>query len=181
MARPRAFWRRKEGFTLLELMIVIVILGILGAIVAPRFMDVTHKARVVQAKMQMGNLSMAVKKFYFTFDDLAPPTAIKVSRGQLKTKVSTGVVKLTPLAQLQIVQNEGEDTPLLRRIKELIAQHLQLDVAKIGTNDHIFYDLGATSLQYFSIISDVCTEFSVSQQGNGYTAKEICAFIERNI
>lgn len=64
MARPKAFWRRKEGFTLLELMIVIVILGILGAIVAPRFMDEPHKARVVQAKMQMGNLSMAVKKFY---------------------------------------------------------------------------------------------------------------------
>lgn len=55
---------KQAGFTLLELMIVIVILGILGAIVAPQFMDEPHKARVVQAEMQIENLSTAVKKFY---------------------------------------------------------------------------------------------------------------------
>ena len=54
--------RNNGGFTLLELMIVIVILGILGAIVAPKFMDEPHKARVVQAKMQIENLSTAVNK-----------------------------------------------------------------------------------------------------------------------
>ena len=56
--------RRNGGFTLLELMIVIVILGILGAIVVPQFMDEPHKARVVQARMQIENLSTAIKKFY---------------------------------------------------------------------------------------------------------------------
>ncbi len=57
--------RQKDaGFTLLELMIVLVILSVLGAIVAPQFMDEPHKARVVQAEMQIENLSTAVKKFY---------------------------------------------------------------------------------------------------------------------
>ncbi|XPV77106.1 MAG: type II secretion system major pseudopilin GspG [Desulfovibrio sp.] len=56
--------RLKAGFTLLEIMVVIVILGILGAIVAPKFMDEPHKARVVKAKMQIGNLSTALNKFY---------------------------------------------------------------------------------------------------------------------
>lgn len=55
---------KEAGFTLLELMIVIVILGALAAIVAPRFMDEPHKARVVQARLQMENLSTALKKFY---------------------------------------------------------------------------------------------------------------------
>lgn len=54
----------QKGFTLLELMIVIVILGILGAVVAPRLMDEPDKARVTQAKMQLENFSTAVKKFY---------------------------------------------------------------------------------------------------------------------
>ena len=49
--------RSDSGFTLLELMIVIVILGILGAIVAPRLMDEPDKARVVQARLQIENLA----------------------------------------------------------------------------------------------------------------------------
>ena len=52
------------GFTLLELMIVIVILGILGAVVAPMLMDEPDKARVTQAKLQLENFSTAIKKFY---------------------------------------------------------------------------------------------------------------------
>ena len=55
---------KKAGFTLLEIMVVIVILGILGAIVAPKFMDEPHKARVVKAKMQISNFSTALQKFY---------------------------------------------------------------------------------------------------------------------
>lgn len=54
----------RRGFTLIELMVVIVILGILVGIVAPRFMDEPHKARVVKAKLQIENLSTALKKFY---------------------------------------------------------------------------------------------------------------------
>ncbi len=54
----------QQGFTLLELMIVIVILGILGAVVAPQLMSEPDKARVVQAKMQIENLATATKKFY---------------------------------------------------------------------------------------------------------------------
>lgn len=127
----------------------------------------------------------AVKKFYFTFDELAPPAAIKVSRTQLTKKITDGLVKLTPFASLQLTGSEGEDTPLLRRIKELIAGELQIETSAIGINDHIFYDLGATSLQYFSIISAISAEFALTQYENGeiycYTPKELCAYIERNI
>ncbi len=56
--------KKNDGFTLHELMIVLVILSILGAIITPQFMDEPHKARVVQAQMQIENLSTAVKKFY---------------------------------------------------------------------------------------------------------------------
>jgi len=55
---------KESGFTLMELMVVIVILGILGSIIVPRFLDEPHKARVIKAKMQIQGLSTAAKKYY---------------------------------------------------------------------------------------------------------------------
>lgn len=52
-----------SGFTLIEMMVVIVILGILAGLVVPRLMDEPEKARVIKAKMQIENISMALKKF----------------------------------------------------------------------------------------------------------------------
>jgi len=37
--------KQSRGFTLIELIVVILILGIIGAIAAPRFMDLTSQAR----------------------------------------------------------------------------------------------------------------------------------------
>ena len=129
--------------------------------------------------------TMAVKKFYCTFDDLAPPTAIKVSRTQLLRKIADGQVKLTAFADLQLTGHEGEETPLLRQIKQMIARELQCEADTIGVDSHIFYDLGATSLQYFALISAISAEFGLTQYENGeiycYTPKELCAYIERNL
>lgn len=51
------------GFTLIELMVVIVILGILAGLIVPRLTDKPEKARVVKAKLQIENLSMALKEY----------------------------------------------------------------------------------------------------------------------
>jgi len=51
------------GFTLIELMVVIVILGILAAIIAPRLVGRTDDARVTQAKIQIRNFETALKLF----------------------------------------------------------------------------------------------------------------------
>lgn len=129
--------------------------------------------------------AMAVKKFYFTFDELSPPTAIKVSRTQLIAKIKNGQVKLTPFAQLQLTGCEGEDTPLLRRIRGIIAKELDCEESAIGINSHIFYDLGASSLQYFAIVSAISAEFGVTEYNTGeiycYTPKEICAYLEKKL
>jgi general secretion pathway protein G len=63
----------QSGFTLIELMVVIVILGILAAWVVPNFMDKPDKARVVQARMQITSFSSALD-FYKADNKVYPTT-----------------------------------------------------------------------------------------------------------
>lgn len=56
-------YKKNKGFTLIELMVVIVILGILAAIIAPRIIGRTDEAKVTEAKVQISNLETALKLY----------------------------------------------------------------------------------------------------------------------
>lgn len=55
--------QRHSGFTLIEIMVVIVILGILASVVVPRIMDNPDKARVVKAKSDIRALEAALNLY----------------------------------------------------------------------------------------------------------------------
>jgi long-chain acyl-CoA synthetase len=127
----------------------------------------------------------AIKNFYFTSDALCPPTAIKVSRAQLTRKIENGEVKLTTFADKKAEAILGEESPLTQKVKGIIADVLNVDINKIDYTTHIFYDLGATSIQYFSIITRLSEEFSITdykaEDKYCYTAKDICEYLEKCI
>jgi len=56
--------RLKSDFTLIELMIVLIILGLLTALVTPEFLGKAEKAKRQAAKVQIQYLSDTVKSFY---------------------------------------------------------------------------------------------------------------------
>ena len=55
--------KNSKGFTLLEIIVVVFILSLLAAIVAPRIMGRTDDARIAQAKIQVKNFETALKLF----------------------------------------------------------------------------------------------------------------------
>jgi prepilin-type N-terminal cleavage/methylation domain-containing protein len=52
-ARLARSLRTSEGYSLLEIMIVIVIIGVLALIAIPKFMGVTARAKMVEAKTML--------------------------------------------------------------------------------------------------------------------------------
>lgn len=54
---------RQTGFTLIEVMVVVVILAILAALVVPKVMSRPDEARIVAARQDIGGLMQALKLY----------------------------------------------------------------------------------------------------------------------
>ncbi len=63
LARSALARRAARGFTLLELMVVVVIIGVLAALIAPAVLDRAADAKVTAAKTDISNLMQALKLY----------------------------------------------------------------------------------------------------------------------
>jgi len=63
---------KQQGFTLIEIMVVVIIIGILAAIVAPNVIGRVDDAQITKAKAEISNIENAMK--FYRLDNFAYPT-----------------------------------------------------------------------------------------------------------
>jgi len=94
----------QKGFTLIELMIVIAIIGILLAIAIPAYNDYTVRARTTECLNNLAPLKTGVSEFVLA--KLVYPTAI-ASIGTAGVTKMCGIPALTPFTGVLTIANSA--------------------------------------------------------------------------
>ena len=94
--------RNEKGFTLIEIIAVLVILGILAAVAIPKYLDVSAQARILAAQGAIaevkGRLSSAQAKYMMTNNGNAPtsPTLYTMATNSLGYGTLANLVNVGP-------------------------------------------------------------------------------------
>jgi prepilin-type N-terminal cleavage/methylation domain-containing protein len=64
--------RREDGFTLLELMVVMIIISVLSAIAIPAFYGQIGKSREAELQMKIGSLARSQQAYHYELGQFAP-------------------------------------------------------------------------------------------------------------
>jgi len=67
-------YKKEKGFTLVELMVVIIILAVLTGIAIPSYLALRNRARIQATRSEMQNIATALE-MYAADNDVYPPVA----------------------------------------------------------------------------------------------------------
>ena len=100
--------RRARGFTLIEIMVVLVIIGVLAALIAPNMLDRADDARVTAARTDVNNVMQALK--LYKLDNQRFPSGEQGLQA-LVTKPTTGAIPPNWRPYLPKLQNDPWGRP----------------------------------------------------------------------
>lgn len=119
--------QESRGFTLLELLVVIVIIGLLSGLVVPRYFDTVGKSKAKIAKAQMTSLEQALDQYRL---DVGSYPAPEQGLNALVTQ-PTGVTKWQGPYLKKDVPKDPWDQPY---IYKLSATQKDVDIVSLGSD-----------------------------------------------
>jgi general secretion pathway protein G len=120
--------RREAGFTLLEMLVVLAIMGLLAAIVAPQVLKYLGTSKTQTAKVEVQNITSALE--LYRLDVGRYPTA-EEGLGSLVTAPSTAPGWNGPYLKKASALKDPWDQPYLYRNP---GQHSEVDVYSLGSD-----------------------------------------------
>jgi type IV pilus assembly protein PilA len=95
--------RKASGFTLIELMIVVAIIGVLAAIAIPQYQNYTLKAKVTEGLSLASAAKVAVEEGFMS-NDAAGVTAAAAALGAISSQYVSSVVvsNVAPLGRITV-------------------------------------------------------------------------------
>lgn len=124
-------------------------------------------------------LDSVISQIIITRDALMEPDDFKFNRRRIAQRIESGEIKA-----VDPENDEIKVTELISKICEVISQSTGIETDRIKPGSNLFYDLGLSSLDYFTIVLGINKEFSVELPMDGdstfKTAAEIADYIEKH-